>query len=175
MRSKTEPNQIITVEELLAKMRAGVRDIHEIRMRELVIPVRVLSIDEMNLIRKDAYMSTVAKQGDEVDKNVLIQRSTLKLASTIVKGGGPLLSDKLLSMLTVDEVNYLYEEYIRVTDSVNPSLEAISQEQFRQLVDALKKNIITSKDCSLPQLRTICTAFVDMIQRQDSRSSHPVN
>ena len=174
-RTRTQEVEIVTAEDLLAKMRAGIRDVHEIRMRELVVPVRVLSLSEMNEIRKDALKAAIAAQGDEVDKNVITQKSTLKLASTIGKGSGPLLSDKLLSLLTVDEINYLYNEYIRVNEEVNPSVETIEPEQFRALVDALKKNIITSKDCSLPQLKAICTAFVDLILRMEHQTSQTVN
>ena len=172
---RNEAPNITTVDDLLAKMRSGIRAVHEIRMRDLVIPVRVLSIDEINEIRKDAYKQAIISKGDEVDKNVSIQRSTLKLASTVPRDAGPLLSDKLLSMLTVDEINFLYDEYIRVLDSVNPALEQLTQEQFRALVDALKKNTISSRDCSLQQLRAICTAYVDLIQRQDHHQSHQVN
>jgi hypothetical protein len=169
-RHKKEDIEIVTAEDLLAKMRAGTREVHEIRMRELVIPVRVLSITEMNDIRRDALRSAIASQGDEVDKNVITQKSTLKLATNVVKGGAPFLSDKVLSLMSVDEINYLYNEYVRVCESVNPSVESIEPEQFRALVDALKKNTITSKDCSLVQLRAICTSYVDTIQRQEHQA-----
>jgi len=166
---------MITVEDLLAKMRAGVKEIHEIKMRELTIPVRVLSIDEMNLIRRDTLKKAMAEQGDQTDVDVFKQRSVLVLASTTGKDKIPFLSEKLLKMLTVDEINYLYNEYITVVESVNPSVETISNEQFRALVDALKKNIMSSKDCSLPQLKAICTAYADLIQRQETTSSHKAN
>lgn len=170
-----DPHEIQTAEDLLAKMRAGTRQVHEIRMRDLVIPVRVLTIEEMNLIRRDAIKQAIAASGDEIDKNVLVQRSTLKLATTVEKGGAPFLSDKVLSLTTVDEINHLYNEYIRIVESVNPSLEQISSEQFKSLVDALKKSLITSNDLSLVQLRAICTAFVDLIQRQAAQVSHKDN
>jgi len=165
-----EAPQVTTAEDMLAKMRAGTKEVYEIRMREMIIPVRVLSIDEVNAIRREAIMETTKKQGDETDKNLLVQKLSLKLASTLVKNSAPILSDKLLSLLTMDEVNYLYEEYIRVMDAVNPSLQAIEPEQFKLLVDALKKSHLSSKDLSLLQLRAICTAFVDLIQRLESQT-----
>ena len=160
--------KIITAEELLAKIRMGVKEIHEIKMREFTLPVRILSISEVNEIRRDARKSAITINGDETDMNILIQRATLKMASTI--HGDPILSDKVMEMLTLDEMNFLFNEYIRISESVNPSMENISAEQFRSLVDALKKNNITAKDCSLRQLQEICTAFVDMIQNQESRA-----
>lgn len=163
--------QIQTAEDLLLRMRAGTKEVHEIHMRDLTIPVRVLSIDEVNNIRRSSIVETQKKAGDDTDKNLTVQKLTLKLASTLVKNGAPLLSDKLLSLLSVDEVNYLYEEYIKVMDSVNPSIETIDPEVFRNLVDALKKNNVTWKDLSLRQLRGICTAFVDLIQRLENQAS----
>lgn len=158
---------IMTAEDILAKMRAGIKETYEIRMREMRIPVRVLTIDEVNDIRREALKLTMVSNGDETDKNVQIQRMTLKLATTLKPGTGPLLSDKLLKMLSVDEINYLYEEFVNVMDRVNPTLETISPEQFKELVDALKKTLVSPKDLSTRQLRAICSAYVDLIQRQE--------
>lgn len=159
-------------DDLLAKMRSGVKEIYEIRLRDLVIPVRLLTVDEINLIRRDAAIKTASVQGDTVDQNLERQKSALKLASTLKTGGVPLITDKLLSLMTVDEITFLYEEYVRVMDAVNPSIQTIDPEQFRALVDALKKNTITSKDLSLHQLRAICTSYVDLIQRLETQKSH---
>ncbi len=167
--------EILTAEELLKKIRKGVKEVHEIKMRDFVIPIRMLSITEMNEIRRDAIKNVMVSKGDDVDKNLSVQRSTLQLASTLTKGGGPTLSGPLLSLMTVDEVNFLYNEYIRVCEIVNPSAENISEEHFRDLVDALKKNVITSAECSLPQLRAICTAYVDLIRRLEIQKSHKAN
>jgi hypothetical protein len=170
-RASHEAPQIVSAEDLLAKMRAGTKEVYDIRLRELVVPVRILTIDERQAIRREAIQKTAMAQGDETDKNVLIQKFTLKLASTIQKNGAPMLSDKLLSMLSLDEIQYLYDDYMRVTDSVNPNVETISPEKFRELVDALKKSLISSKDCSLLELRAICSAFVALILKLESQDS----
>jgi hypothetical protein len=172
MRKEATPPQITTVEDLLAKMRAGIRQHHIIRLRDLEIPVRVVSIDEMNAIRRDAVRQAMTiSGGDEVDKNVAVQKTTLKIAST-VPGQAPLLSDKLLEKMTVDEVNYLYEEYVKVLDDVNPAVERMSDEKVRELVDAIKKkDLVSARDLSLVQLRTVFSLFQDMIQRLDAQRS----
>lgn len=166
-RTTASPPSILSVEDMLAKMRSGTKELHEIRMREMVFPVRVLSIDEVTAIRRDAISRTNASGGDDTECSVVVQKLTLKLASTVTHGGAPLMGDKLLSTLHLDELQYLYEEYIRVMDSVNPTLQSIPPEKFRELVDGLKKNTASSKDCSLLQLRAICSAFVDLIQRPE--------
>lgn len=166
----TAAPQIITVEEQLKRLRAGTKEVYEIAIRSFKIPVRILSIDEVNLIRRDAIKTAHLQAGDDVDKNVNIQRTTLAMASTITKNV-PLLSDKLLGMMSVDEINHLYNEYIAVMENVNPSLETISEEVFRALVEGLKKNTVSSKDLSLHQLRAICTAYQDLIQRPAAQTS----
>jgi hypothetical protein len=161
--------------EILAKMREGTKSVHEIRCRSLVIPVRILSIDEVNQVRRESIMQAQLVKGDDIDKNVAIQRFTLKLASQLQPGGAPVLTDKILSQMSVDEVNFLYNDYIVVSERVNPSVETISDTEFRELVDALKKNHASANDFSLLQLKAICGAYQDLIQRQDAQKSQKAN
>lgn len=156
----------MSADELLAKLRQGKKTVDEIRMGALTVPVRVISCDEVNMIRREAIRKSSIIQGDETDKNLEIQKNTLKLASTLKPGSAPFIGDKLLSLLSMDEISYLYEEFIRFMDNVNPALEHITPERFKEIIDALKKNIISPRDLSLLQLRAICLAYVDMIQRQ---------
>ncbi len=166
------PN-ILSAEDILAKMRAGTKEVYEIRMREQVFPVRVLSMDEVTAVRRDAIARTAKIGGDETDRNVFIQQTTLKLATTLTKNTGPLIGDKVLSLMSLDETRFLYDEYIRVMDAVNPTLEMIDPMEFRALVDALKKNSMSAKDCSLLQLRVICSAFVELILRVEKAEQPP--
>lgn len=153
--------EVIKAEDILAKLRAGVREVHEIEIRGTVIPVRVLSADEMNRIRQEAVKDTTIARGDETDKNLHIQKTTLVMATTVPVGSAPMLSAKILGMLTVDEIAYLFDQYIGVMQRVNPSVETIDAQEFRALVDALKKKSISVKDLSLRQLRGICSHSVD--------------
>lgn len=171
MNRTPEAPEITTVSDILARMRVGTKEVYELRMREMMFPVRVITMDEQAAVRREAIAHTAKMGGDETDRNCHIQQSTLKLASTITKGGAPLISDSLLAKMSLDEVRYLYDEYIRVMDTVNPSLEMIPPEQFRALVDALKKNTLGARDLSLLQLRAICTAFAELILQLESQAS----
>lgn len=168
MKRNATPPQITTVEDLLAKMRAGTRQHHEIRIRDLVVPVRVLSIDEVNAIRREALKQSMGF--DDVDKNVIVQKTTLRLASAMT-GAMPALPDKLLDMMSVDELNYMYEEYVKVMDDVNPAVEQITNERVRELVEAVKKNLVSAKDLSIRELRTVFSLFQDLIQRMEAQPS----
>jgi hypothetical protein len=166
---------IITAQDMLAKLRQGVEETYEVRMRGANIPVRVLSGTEINTARQAAKKATLLGKGDETDMNFEVQKNILMLASQVPAGDAPTLSRKVLDALTIDEVNFLYSEYIAVMDRVNPSLEQLDPEEFRSLVEALKKSLLTSKDLSLRQLRAICGAFQELIQRPDKQESQPGN
>lgn len=162
---------ITTAEDLLKKLRAGVAETYIIKCRDLVVPVRVISIDEMNKIRREAEVLVARSSGDETDRNIAMQKETLQMASTLKVGGAPGLPARLLTLISVDEVNFLYNEYTKVLDEVNPNVETMSTDQFRQLVDAIKKNNAGVKDLSLPQLKAIFYAYQDLIQRLDTQTS----
>lgn len=168
-RMEATPPAIVSAEDLLKKMRSGVKTDFTLKLRDLTIPVRILSIDELTQIRREALKHAALNGGDEAEKNVFIEKTVLKMASNIT--GGPILSDKLLSMMSVDEVNYLYSEYTKIQDDINPMLEQIRPEQFRALVDGVKKKTLSSKDCSLRQLRAIFTAYQDLIERLENQTS----
>lgn len=164
------PPDIQTAQDLLAKMRAGTKQHHEVRMRDLVIPVRILSIDEVNMIRRESVAEAQkTPNGDDIDKNVAIQKKTLMKASSI--NGKPFLGDKILSLMSVDEINYLYEEYIKAMDDVNPVVDRMTDEQLRFLIDAIKKNSVSARDLSLLQLRAVFSMFQDLIQRAATQDS----
>lgn len=160
----------LSAEDLLVRLREGKKTVGEIRMGDLVIPIRVLSCDEFNAIRREAIRKTALIQGDLLDRDIEIEKNTLKLASTVSTGGGPFLGDKLLSMLAAHEMNYLYSEYVRFSERFNPSLEQIQPEEFKELVNALKKKEISPRELSLMQLRAICTSFVELILKLENQT-----
>jgi hypothetical protein len=156
--------ELLSAEDLLARMRAGTKEVYEIKMRQLALPVRILSLDEMLDIRNRMMVQNAKVVGDQANLASLVQKETLRFATTI--GGQPgILSDRLLGMLSLDEIQFLYAEYTKVTEEVNPSLEAVSPEKFEMLVDAIKKNSVTASDLSLVQLRAVFLAYQDLIQR----------
>jgi hypothetical protein len=167
--------KIIQAEDILAQLRAGVKETHEIVLRSARIPVRILSIDEVNKIRAEAKKLAMISGGDETDQNLQIQKLTLQLATQVPKNTAPILSEKVLALVTLDELTTLFNEYINVMERVNPSIEHIPPEGFRSLVDALKKNAITVKDLSLRQKDAICNSYVDLIQRQENQISPQVS
>lgn len=171
LKQHDESSVPMTPEEFVAGLRMGKQKVGRIKMGIKEIPVRVLSCDEINAIRHEGMAYQARIHGDETDKNLFIQKSTLMNASSVTHTSAPVLSEPILKHLTLDEISYLYEEYIQFMDGVNPGLEQISPERFRELVELLKKNISSWRDCTMPERRAIFTAFVELIQRPDTQTS----
>ena len=165
----------VMADEILSRMRMGKKTYSEIRMGDQVIPVRVLSADEVNAVRHEAKVKAAKTGGDETDENLMIQKLSLQLASMMPNDPVPFLNDKIMKLLSVDEICFLYNELIHFWESVNPSLEQIEPERLRELVDSLKKNRITWNGCSLPERKAIFTCFAELIQRPDTQTSQQVN
>lgn len=166
--------EITTVPDMLAKLRQGSLPTYPLRIRALEMPVRVVTnteqIEMRGVVQRKALEKT--KVGQVVD-SLWVDVATMKLmlmyASTIPAASGvPMLSEKLLDELSSDELTYIYNEYMVIMDKVNPGLEQLTPEEFQILVDGVKKNLVSSKDCTLRQLKGIFTAYQDLIQRVDS-------
>ncbi len=160
--------QYVDPKEMLARFRAGATYCGSVYLREQMIDFRILTRDEEMEIRRKS-MAHAAKHGnDSTERNDFIQKHTISLATNI--NGQPQLPISIFKELTSDELDYLYNEYVKIRDDSNPSLEVMSPEQFNAICDALKKKALGSKDLSLPQLRAICSAYADLIRSQDAQT-----
>lgn len=160
--------EIRDVPSFLRQIRQGVKETHEITIRGLSIPVRVLSMDELQEIRATAKQECAKIRGDQLDQDLICEKLTLSKASTVPKNGTPLLAAPLLSELSADEINFLYNELMVVFDRVNPALDVMTEAELRAIKEEIKKKTITPKDLSLRQLRAIFLDWQALITQQDS-------
>lgn len=161
----TQANPVESVDERLARLRGGTKEQYVINFYTEQVHVRLLSIDEWNTVRKEARSERLEQNDSVESEHVYMQKRVLELASTGANGKIPELPMKLLGKMSLEEVAFLYEEYMNIVDKMDPRLKFMSQEEFVALVAALKKNTMSSKDLSTRQLRAICTAYQDLIQR----------
>lgn len=161
---------LVSAEDLLAKMRAGTKEVYEIRIRGLVIPVRILSIDEEIDLRSRMIAQNSRSGGDDISLAALIQKETLRTATFIAKNNSS-MPDRFFTELKRDELSYLFNEYFKILEDVNPTLEQIKPESFMALVDAIKKNNVNANDLSLAQLKAVFISYQDLIQRMDIQTS----
>lgn len=166
-----DSSQDDSLEARVRSLRAGVAEAHFIEMRGRPIPVRILTLDEMSKIRRDSISNAMIMKGDDTDQKILAEKYTLMMCTRMNKNEPSFLSDKLLELLTLDEIAHLYTEYMVVLDKVNPSLEDISEQEFKILVDAVKKKHVGWKDFSIKQLRAIFNDWERLIQTPEEQST----
>jgi hypothetical protein len=62
---------------------------------------------------------------------------------------------------------YLFNEYNKCVDKVNPSVEKLSTEELNELVDKAKKNLLIMTELSFWQITNLCLALIEQIVQQD--------
>lgn len=172
--SKVPPTQVakkapgyIDPDEMLAKFRQGTSYEGVVQFRDGEVRFRILTRDEEMKIRREAIAHASKFGGDSAERDDYIEKFTLSAASTL--NGQPSLPISLFKSFTSNEMDFLYDEYIKIRDDANPSLEKLTIDEFNALVDAVKKNAVGWKDLSLAQLRAIFSVFRDMIQKQETQ------
>ncbi len=149
----------------IALMRQGTEYRFPVTLRGLTVFLRPLSISEVTHVYHQVVVEmnkTPEAARNALMENILIAKKTLEIASTDPenpKKAGQLLP-WTLDKMTQDEVSALYDEYVRIVESVNPSLEYMSHEQVQGLVNDLKKNLIQQTDLSFLQLASIVNFYL---------------
>jgi hypothetical protein len=167
-----EANQVLNNIDPIAAMRMGVSYSHSISVRNFSCKMRPLSIQETidvtnAVIDEMATMEEVKKT--RLEEHTLIAIHTLVRASMPNPDSG-FESAKLqaitLRKMTNDEVHALYNEYVAVTDKVNPSLDEMTTEEIKELVEAVKKNHSAVTGYSFWQLAKAVKYFVTKEESQ---------
>lgn len=128
----------------LEAMRHGVDYRQRVSIRGFEIYVRPLSIMETNQVaatvqEKLSMLPESARH--RLTEHTLLAKETLINASTSDVGANDArITDHILDRMTNAEIHYLYKQYVAAMDRVDPSLEQMSPEDLRALVDELKKN-----------------------------------
>lgn len=146
----------------LELMREGVKYRFEISVRKFKVMVRPLTNLEIIQATAEAasdYESLPEQQRTSIASSLLSAIRQLVKASAPDVGEAPVLSMKLLEMMSPDEVNSLWKQYVRVTDLVNPSFESVSAEELGEMAENLKKNsdpLSVLTDLSISSLIALC-------------------
>lgn len=146
----------------LELMRSGIEASFEIGIREYRIKVRPLTTLEVIQATADAaeaFEKLPEPQRLNITMSLMSAMYQLNRASSIDVGELGKLSLALMQMMSADEINSLWKQYIRVTDKVNPSLDSVSMEQLVSWTESLKKNsdphyLLT--DLSISNLISLC-------------------
>jgi hypothetical protein len=146
----------------LDAMRDGVDYRFNITCRKFSVAVRPLTnleVIQATAAAADAYESLPENQRSSISASLLSAMHQLEKASSPDVGEPGRLTLAMLQMMTPDEVNHLWKQYVRVTDKVNPSFDMVGHEQLGEWADELKKNsdpLSLLTDLSISSLIALC-------------------
>ncbi len=147
----------------LEKMRAGVKYKEKIRCRDFEVEVRPLTNWETVKATAEAaevWSKLDTKQQMYISSSLMNAIYQLSLAATSDVGVvDSKLPVALLEMLSPDEINHFWKQYVKMIDRVNPSFEAYKPEEIAATVEDLKKNsdpLSILNELSISQLVAVC-------------------
>lgn len=157
----SEPAEIITVEQRIKAIRANYPEM-KIKLGEHEWPVRLLTVDETRKIISDAKLSAF-KAPAHVDKrqfeSIEVLKKTIAEASTV--DGTPYMSIEVVSKFSAQELEEAYRQYEALTSFINPDFEALSDQEFNELVDSVKKKDRKLSALSISELAGIGRYYLE--------------
>lgn len=150
----------------LEAMRFGVDYKFKIKLREFPITFRPLSIQETVDVEgetQDHLLETIKEnQRTQLIYSLIFAQKTLQKASTSEPGKNDYqITELFITKLTPDEVMFLFTEYNKCVDKVNPSLEKMDVKELEALVDAAKKKALVMTELSFWQMENLCRALIE--------------
>lgn len=152
----------------LEAMRHGIDYKFKITCRNFEVFVRPLSALEVVQAASEAaehFQKLTEVQKISITMSLLMATCQLEKASSPDIGEFPTLTRKMLEMMTPDEINHLWKQYVRVCDRVNPSFENMGADELSNTVEALKKSsdrLSLLTDLSISQLITVCLHLLEV-------------
>lgn len=137
-------------------MRLGVDYRFPITCRSFTVYVRPLTHQEMVKAAQEvgAEMARMPKSAQTpITEHSLLSKYILSKATTSDVGKTDYeLTEPILDRMTPEELTHLFKQYVGNTDRCNPSLDAMSIEEVKELVEMVKKNPQQAIGCSFFQL-----------------------
>lgn len=149
-----------TEDDILRALRFGVDYTFTIKVRQLEIVVRPLSLTERVRVTNDV-LADLSKQPAEqrtaLAESSLLAIRTIELATTPEPNSkaAPTLPAQLLERFTNDEVAAVYKAYMDGLEILDPSMETLTSERLKELVEAAKKNPSALRELARPHLETL--------------------
>lgn len=151
----------------LELMRFGVDYKFTVRLRGFEIVFRPLTENETTRIADETtdYITSLKKEHQtDLKYSAVFANKTIQQASTSAPGATDYqISELELTRCTPDEVMFLFNEYNKCVDKVNPNIEKMSTEDLSKLVDDAKKNLLPMTALSSWQMENLCRALIEEI------------
>lgn len=153
-----------TAEQILQALRFGVDYTFTIRVRQLEVVVRPLSLHErVKIVNDVSHEISKLPEGQRtaLAESSLMAIRTIEKATTPEPDSkqAPMLPAQLLERFTNDEVAALHKAYMDGLDILDPSMEQLTREQLDALVEAAKKNLLVYRDLPRPHLESLASSL----------------
>lgn len=151
----------------LEQMRGGVSYRFAVKIRNFVVDLRPLTMDETTSltieVAKEIQIIPSEARSD-FNQAIVYAKAVLKRASSSEPNkNDEKLSDMVLGAMTPDEVNHCYKQYMVGIDKCNPSYEDLPLEVLNKLVEEIKKNPSELTGSSFSQLlKSLGLVFIQM-------------
>lgn len=159
-------NELVTAEGLLAAMRKGENQSKplEIGLGQFKVPCRLISAKEELRIVINATQRAKKENitGEKLDASIsyAVMYDMISAACTV---GNSFLPLGFLDGCSGKELSALYDQYTDLNYIVNPNLQELSTEEILELLEAIKKKTVLTKNLFSYQLRAVGKYFLDVI------------
>lgn len=140
----------------LDQMRMGTAYRDDVRIRGFSVSLRPLTSLEMmestNSVADELTRMPEAARNRIVEHSLFVKKILITASTTDAGTNDPHLTEYLLDRMTPEEQEFMFKQYVAMTDRCNPSLEEMKKEDLDELVLNLKKNPQSAIECSFLQL-----------------------
>lgn len=161
-----------STEKILELMRFGVEYKFKVRLNKFEIIFRPLSELEVTQIAdetRDFILSQPEAHRTDLKYSAVYANKTLQQASTSAPGKTDYqITEAVLVRCTPDEIMFLFNEYNKCVDKVNPSLEKMDVKELEDLVASAKKKALVMTELSFWQMENLCRALIEELAQADS-------
>jgi len=158
-------DEIVTAEDLLAKLRKGNEQKLEIGLGDLKIPVRLINAKEESTIIAKAEIKALKDTPQGNKKDIFEAQQIMKdlLYSASQVHGSPGLPMRFLEALSHKELTTLFDQYVSLNNTINPNIQDLSESEIAEIVDGLKKKQKTVNDLYSWQLAALGRFFATKV------------
>lgn len=152
--------KIISIEDRLQMLRARYKNPLELRMGDLIVPVRFVTVKENLAIMNQAKIDVIKVPGLA---NPELEISTRVMKAMLATAAGVILPPQLLDSLLPEELSNLYGQYMELARQGSPEFETWSETEVIQMVEAVKKKEADSTTFSIKLLAAIGAYYLETI------------
>lgn len=156
---------INTVEDLLAAMRRGNSQALEIMAGDTPLPVRLLSAHEEATIAVKSYLAALKANPSSHKQELFEAQSTMKqiLFAALTIDDVPMVAFHIIDKMPSPVLGNLYNQYVTLNNSLNPSFEDMKPEEIAAIIDNVKKKKAVASDFYTYQLAGIGKYFLQAV------------